>query len=106
MPGTKLPAGNFLLCLAILLAGGSASKVFTIFGHNFDVHSCETSETATVSKKKYNDLKDELAAVLEHSKSFEELCKRREDEFQQTVAAMQRCIDELEGILCGGVQCI
>ena len=61
---------------------------------------------ATVSKKKYNDLKDELAAVLEHSKSIEELCKRREDEFQQTVAAMQRRIDELEGILYGGVQCI
>lgn len=33
MPGTKLPAGNFLLCLAILLAGGSASKVFTVFRH-------------------------------------------------------------------------
>ena len=33
MPGTKLPAGNFLLCLAILLAGGSASKVFTVFSH-------------------------------------------------------------------------
>lgn len=33
MPGTKLPAGNFLLCLPILLAGGSASKVFRIFGH-------------------------------------------------------------------------
>jgi len=33
MPGTKLPAGNFLLCLAILLAGGSASEVFTVFSH-------------------------------------------------------------------------
>ena len=49
---------------------------------NIDVHSCETSETATVSKK-YNDLKDELAAVLEHSKSFEELCKGREGEFSK-----------------------
>ena len=33
MPGTKIPAGNFLLCFAILLAGGSASKVFSIFAH-------------------------------------------------------------------------
>ena len=33
LPGTKLPAGNFLLCLAILLAGGSASKVFRVFSH-------------------------------------------------------------------------
>ena len=33
MPGTKLPAGNFLLCLAILLAGTSASKVFTVCSH-------------------------------------------------------------------------
>lgn len=33
MPGTKIPAGNFLLCFAILLAGGSASKVIQIFNH-------------------------------------------------------------------------
>lgn len=33
MPGTKLPAGNFLLCVAILVAGASASKVFTVFAH-------------------------------------------------------------------------
>jgi hypothetical protein len=33
MTGTKIPAGNFLLCFAILLAGGSASKVFQIFSH-------------------------------------------------------------------------
>ena len=33
IPGTRLPAGNLLLCMAILLAGGSASKVFTIFSH-------------------------------------------------------------------------
>ena len=33
LPGSKLPAGDFLLCLAILLAGGSASKVFRIFSY-------------------------------------------------------------------------
>ena len=33
MPGTKIPAGNFLLSFAILIAGGPASKVFRIFKH-------------------------------------------------------------------------
>ena len=31
MPGLKIPAGNFLLALSILLAGGSATKVFKLF---------------------------------------------------------------------------
>ena len=33
MPGTQIAAGNFLLCFAILMAGGSASKVLNIFQH-------------------------------------------------------------------------
>lgn len=33
MPDSGIAAGNFLLCMAILLAGGSASKVFQIFAH-------------------------------------------------------------------------
>ena len=33
MPGTKIPAGNFLLSFAILLAGSSVSKVIQIFNH-------------------------------------------------------------------------
>lgn len=33
IPGTRMPAGNFLLCFAILIAGGSATKVFQIFSH-------------------------------------------------------------------------
>jgi len=33
MPGLKIPAGNFLLSLSILLAGGSATKVFKMFLH-------------------------------------------------------------------------
>jgi len=32
-PGTRIAAGNLLLCFAILLAGGSASKVFQLFRH-------------------------------------------------------------------------
>jgi len=33
MPGTGILAANFLLCMAILLAGGSAKKVLQIFTH-------------------------------------------------------------------------
>ena len=33
MPGTTIPAGNILLCWAILLAGGSATKVLRLFRH-------------------------------------------------------------------------
>jgi len=33
MPGLKIPAGYFLLSLSILLAGGSATKVFKMFLH-------------------------------------------------------------------------
>ena len=28
MPNSQIPAGNFLLCMAVLLAGGSVTKVF------------------------------------------------------------------------------
>ena len=31
--GTNIPAGNLLLCFAILVAGGSATKVFMVFSH-------------------------------------------------------------------------
>jgi len=33
MPGYRIPAGNFLLCLCILLTGGSATKVIQMFKH-------------------------------------------------------------------------
>lgn len=33
MEETKIPAGNFLLSMAILVAGGSASKVLKVFSH-------------------------------------------------------------------------
>lgn len=33
MPGLKIPASNILLSLSILLAGGSATKVFKMFLH-------------------------------------------------------------------------
>lgn len=33
MPNSQIPAGNFLLCMAVLLAGSSATKVFQVFKH-------------------------------------------------------------------------
>jgi len=33
IPGWDVPAGNFLLCMAILVAGGSATRIFQIFQH-------------------------------------------------------------------------
>ena len=33
IPGYQIPAGNFLLCLCILLSAGSATKVFQMFHH-------------------------------------------------------------------------
>ncbi|KAK3745185.1 hypothetical protein QZH41_008383, partial [Actinostola sp. cb2023] len=33
IPGWDVPAGNFLLCMAVLLVGGSATKVFQMFSH-------------------------------------------------------------------------
>ena len=33
MPGTKISAGNFLICMATLLGGGSFSKVRQMFLH-------------------------------------------------------------------------
>ena len=33
MPGTKISAGNFLLCMAVLLAGSSISKARQVFLH-------------------------------------------------------------------------
>ena len=33
MPGLKIPAGNFLLSLSTLPAGGLATKVFKVFSH-------------------------------------------------------------------------
>ncbi|XP_068685177.1 uncharacterized protein [Montipora foliosa] len=33
MPNSQIPAGNFLLYMAVLLAGGSVTKVFQVFKH-------------------------------------------------------------------------
>ena len=33
MPNSQIPAGNFLVCMAVLLATSSATKVFQVFKH-------------------------------------------------------------------------
>ncbi|KAJ7385097.1 hypothetical protein OS493_017463 [Desmophyllum pertusum] len=47
------------------------------------------------------DVKDELQATLKQSKKFQDLSNRREAELQKTISAMQRRIDELEGVISG-----
>lgn len=42
MPGTQIAAGNFLLCFAILMAGGSASEGLNIFQHMLHTNKLHT----------------------------------------------------------------
>jgi len=46
---------------------------------------------------KYQDIKNDLAAALVQIRRSEELNKKRQQEYQETLAAMQRRIQELEG---------
>ena len=59
--------------------------------------SVESTQNKTVSVTKYKELKDDLASALDKIKRSEELNRKREQEFQETLAAMQRRIVELEG---------
>ena len=64
IPGTQMPAGNFLLCLSILLVGGSATKIFQMFSHmglgcislNTFFKYQRVSEDVSVSSKLYLSL--------------------------------------------------
>ncbi len=57
MPGTRIPAGNFLLSFAILVAGASATKIRTVFSHMG--LSCISLSTY-FSHQKVNTLKKHL----------------------------------------------
>ena len=63
---------------------------------SFNFCSSENAKGA-VAKKRYNALKDDLAALVESKKKSDELSKRREEELLQTIAAMQKRIEQLEG---------
>lgn len=54
----------------------------------------ETTKNKTVSVTKYKELKHDLASQIRPSK---EMNRKREQEFQETLAAMQRRIVELKG---------
>lgn len=63
---------------------------------SFNLCSSENAKGA-VAKKHYNALKDDLAALVESKKKSDELSKRREEELLQTIAAMQKRMEQLEG---------
>ena len=50
-----------------------------------------------VPQKKFKEVKNDLAAVLEKMRRSEELNKKREAEHRETITAMRRRIEELEG---------
>lgn len=63
---------------------------------NFNLCSSENVEGA-VPKKRFNAVKDDHDALVESKKKSDELSKRREEELLQTIAAMQKRIEQLEG---------
>lgn len=64
---------------------------------SFNLCSSENAKGA-VAKKRYNALKDDLAALVESKKKSDELSNwRREEELLQTIAAMQKRMEQLEG---------
>lgn len=52
----------------------------------------------TVLQKKYEKVKQELATFMEHKKKCEALFRKREADYQKTIAEMQRRIYLLEGL--------
>lgn len=68
------------------------------------VYSVEETNKATRKKiektsmaKKFKDIQSDLAAAREWIRQSDELYKKREAEYQATIAAMQQRIEELEG---------
>ena len=59
-----------------------------------------------VPQKKFKEVKNDLAAVLEKMRRSEELNKKREGEHRETIAAMRKRIEELEGTKHYSVYCI
>ncbi|CAH3180853.1 unnamed protein product [Porites lobata] len=61
MPGTKLPARNFLLCMSILFAGGSITKIRQIFNHMG--LACVSVNTFFKHQRRYN-----FILVIQHGR--------------------------------------
>ena len=49
-------------------------------------------------KLKFKEAKNDLQAAMKQLKNSEELNRKKEEEYQETIAAMQRRIKELEGM--------
>ena len=82
------------LTWALFLTCGCSYGIYS----SVETSTSVQSKTKTVPGKKFKDLKIELSSVLEQMKKSEELHKKREEEHLAMIAAMQRCIDDLEGI--------
>ena len=52
----------------------------------------------SVDQKKFKDLKEHLASVLEQKERSEVLSKKMEEEHLRTIAIMQSRIEKLEGV--------
>lgn len=71
---------------------------WTFLNWVISVYICSSKETKKDKKgSKYQDIKNDLAAAIVQIRRSEELNKKREREYQETLAAMQRRIQELEG---------
>lgn len=49
-------------------------------------------------EKKFKEAKNDLQATMKQLKTLEELNRKKEEEYQETIAAMQRRIEELQGM--------
>lgn len=49
-------------------------------------------------EKKFKEAKNDLQAAMKQLKNSEELNRKKEEEYLETIAAMQRRIKELEGM--------
>ena len=52
----------------------------------------------TVPEKKFKEAKNDLQAAMKQLKNLEELNRKKEEEYQETIAALERRIEELEGM--------
>ena len=49
-------------------------------------------------EKKFKEAKNDLQAAMKQLKKSEELNRKKEEEYQETIAALERRIAELEGM--------
>lgn len=80
LPNSKIPAGNFLLCMATLLSGGSATRVFQIFRHMglgcVSINTFFKYQRVSLKFVNYENDKFCLKAIRHKGTNHKELLKR------------------------------